>query len=186
MIRVRTQFTVPQGGPYLSTMYFGTAAATATQAEADAAVAATGAFWNTVKGAMGTTVSYATLTEVAQLDVDGTLTGLFTTTPQTGTGVVAAQLLPYASQALVRWATGSFVAGKQIKGRTFIPGITKNGDTDGKLDGPTQTLIQGAANTLNGVTTPPLVVWSKRWALTATVSSASVWNQFAVLRSRRD
>ena len=185
-LRVRTSFTGVTGSPWLSTMYFLQAAGAPTQANADAAVVKVGTYWTAIKAVMNNATSYTTLPDVAVLETDGTLTGSFATTPQTGTGASATDALPIASQGLVRWLTGSFVSGRQLRGRTFLPALTETASTGGV---PTATVI-GTINTANtaliAATDPRLAVWSKVHTTVVTVSSASVWTQFAVLRSRRD
>jgi hypothetical protein len=171
------------GGPYLATHYWG---GTDSQAEADAAVAAVGAFWGAVDNVMDSQITWATEPEVAILGVDGVVTGSLTTTPQTGSGAIASDSMPLASQALVRWFTPNFIGGRRLRGRTFIPGITTAGNTNGRLASATSTTIGTAATTLANVATPLLVVWSRIHGVAHPVSSASVWAEFASLRSRRD
>lgn len=186
MLRVRTVFTGVTGSPWMNTLNFGGPGQTGNQTDADAAVAATGAFWGAVDALINTAVSWATLPEVLFLGDDGVAAASFATTPATGTGAGAAEIMPFATQALIRTLTGVFVGGRQLRGRIFIPGLTEASNQSGSVIAATQTALQTAANTLNAVVTPPLAVWSKTHATVEPVSSATVWSQFAVLRSRRD
>lgn len=184
MLRVRTSFTSAiGGGPYLSTMYF---TGDDDQSGADAAVAAVGTFWGAVDALMDTEVSWATVPEVAVLDNSGVLQDVLATTPQSGTGAVTASSLPLASQALIRWITGGFVAGRRLRGRTFVPGLTTNALSNGRLASGTQTTLDAAAEALIADVNTTLAVWSKTNSLTFPVEQASVWNELATLRSRRD
>jgi hypothetical protein len=183
MMRYRTVFSGPQGSPWVSTMY----SSGISQAEADAFVAAVGAFWGAVDALMNTGVTWATEAEVEIVDpITGDITGTLVTTPQTGAGATVTELLPRIAQAVVRWRTGIFVAGREVRGRTFIPGLTELANTTGQLTPATQTTIQTAADTLNGVVGPTLNIWSRTHGVTHPVATASVWSQFSYLGSRRD
>lgn len=184
MLRVRTVFTSAiAGSPYLSTMYF--------TGDDDAsgaldAVTAVGAFWGAVDALMDSEVTWATEDEVVVMSNDGTITGSHSITPVTGAGALAAEALPLASQALVRWVTGQYVNGRRLRGRTFIPGLVEASNNNGRLVAASSTVIQNAANVLVAVATVDLAVWSKTHSVSFPVSSASVWSEFAILRSRRD
>lgn len=184
MLRVRTQFTGVQGAPWLSTFYFNAATEDATTAAA--AVSATGAFWNTVKALINTSVSYATLAQVDFISVTGSHTGAANTTPATGTGGAATSLLPVACQGLVQWRTGAYINNREVRGRTFIPGLTTGALNAGALASAAQTTINSAASTLIGNATVHLEVWDRTHSGQAQVVSGAAWSQFAVLRSRRD
>jgi hypothetical protein len=185
MLRVRTVFSGVQGAPWLSTFYF--QATTEGQTEASAAVTATGAFWTSVKARMGTQISYATQAQVDGIDVNGGHTGAWNTTPATGTGSLAGNLLPPAVQGLVQWRTGTYVNNREVRGRTFLPGLTTASNSSlGAFDTATATPVQTAINTLLGNATVHLSVWDRTHAGAATVVSGACWGQFAVLRSRRD
>lgn len=193
MLRVRTTFTGGQGAPYFSTFYF-SSTVPETQADADGANAHTGAFWNSLEGAFTNQLSWATDGNVDVMSPDGTLTGTFSVTPQSGVGAETGDPLPRSNQLLIRWSTGVFVNGRQVRGRTFVPGLTELNSTNGAVGASTIALIQPAINTLALAVNPHLVVWSRpcddctppRLGEVAGVDSGSVWSQFAVLRSRRD
>lgn len=178
--RVRTEFTGIQGSPWLSTMYFGTVGSAAD------AVAAVGTFWTAVQGLMNNSVNWATLPEVEEIGVDGTLIGIESTTPETGSGGSATDVLPPMTQALVRWRTGAVFGNRELRGRTFIPGLTESAAVDGNLDPTDAATIQTAAAALIADIDSALVIWSREHAQQILVATASVWSQFASLRSRRD
>ena len=183
MLRVRTIFTSALGGsPFMNTLYFGGAG---TQANADACVADVGTFWGAVDAQMDNETSWATEAEVAEIQTSGTLTGTFATTPQTGTGGVAGSALPKASQGLIRLFTGAFISGRRLRGRIFVPSLTTTAINNGVLAAATVTALQNAINALIASANSELTIWSKTNSQTASVSSAAVWNELAVLRSRR-
>jgi len=113
------------------------------------------------------------------------------TAPAAVTGVQPGDSVPRASQALIRWATAEIINGRRLRGRTFIPGITSTLTTDaGGLDGGAVAQLAQAANDFIDAAPAPMVVWHRpvngAGGSTGLVTIASVWDQFAVLRSRRD
>jgi hypothetical protein len=93
--------------------------------------------------------------------------------------------LPQASMILARWRTGVYLGGREIRGRTFIPGLgSENLGTNGELD-PTQlqsVVLSGTAL----INASALAVWSPTNGSLATVATSAVWPEFAVMRSRRE
>lgn len=183
MWRVRTVLTGLAGSPYLNTFYFDDDSAQTAQDAADAV----GAFWTAVDAFLPNTLSWSTEAAVDQLGVDGVLTGSTPTSTSNGTGAINAVLHNPATQALVRWNTGQFLGGRELRGRTYIPGMSNSTNTSSGTPDPTFTAaVDAAAEGLISDPNSELLVWSKRWSSSATVAAASVWNQWAVLRSRRD
>lgn len=182
MLRVRVVWNGIGGTPYLTTHYFvGT-----TQTEADDAVTATGNFWGALDNVLDSGMSWATDPEVTVIDfVSGAPLGAFTTTPVVGTGSVSSNALGFALQGLIRWRTGVFVGGREIRGRTFVPGITATGGGDGVPAAATITAMNNAATAFIAATPSVLVVWSRQHGQDEPATSGSAWTQFAVLRSRR-
>lgn len=107
------------------------------------------------------------------------------------TGVVTGAAAPKASQALIRWKTAQIVGNRLLQGRTFIPGIPAGALTAaGELNATYRVGLAGSAAALIDATNSALVVWSRptssRPGSTGLVTVASIWNELAVLRSRRD
>ena len=186
MLRVRTLFQGVTGSPWLNTLNFGGPTQTGSQIDADAAVVATGAFWGSVDALMNNQVSWQTLPDVLFLGDDGVAAGAFATTPETGNGASAVEILPFATQAVVRLLTGTFIGGRQLRGRIFVPGLSESSATAGSVTGASAATITAAANALLGAAGPDLAVWSRVNATVEPVSGVSTWSQFGVLRSRRD
>lgn len=187
MLRVRTGITGVIGGPYLNTMY---SINTATTLDAQNFSDAVGAFWTAVSSAVSADASWATEAEVAVMDeTTGNISQILTVTPTTGAGVAAGNLLSPATQGLVRWRTGQFIGGREIRGRTFIPAATVGSNSDGVPSAAYQTDLQGAADALNAANVA-FAIWHRPSPASAGVAheviSQSVWNKWAVLRSRRD
>jgi hypothetical protein len=87
---------------------------------------------------------------------------------------------------LIKWRTGIYLAGREIRGRTFIPGLDAFTNAEGVVDTTVHdALSDDLATWLGGLSAPPLI-WSRTHGDSAAVAAAEVWDQFAVLRSRRD
>ncbi len=115
LYRVQTVFTGVAGSPYYSTFHFSAGFGSAT-----AAVAAAGGFWNAVDGSMFNECTWDIPGEVEVIDDStGNIIAVENATPQSGTGGLSAQPLPPATQGLIRWRTGQFVGGREIRGKTF-------------------------------------------------------------------
>lgn len=182
LYRIRTVFTGVAGTPYLSTMFFQEATGTAQQA-----ATAVSTFWGAVDAYMHQDVLWDIEQDVEVIDdTNGQIQSVVTTTGGTGNGALTDDLLPPATQGLIRWRTGVFVGGREIRGKTFVPAMTESSSNAGQIAGVVQTGLQNAANTLVGTANANLAVWSRKNGVSEDVVSGSVWNQFAVLRSRRD
>lgn len=185
MMRVRVIIGAQSGGPYLATHFFGGTDLAGAQAASDAIAA----FWTTVSVQLANTHTWATSSTVDLVDpVTGKTTAAQVVTTVNGTGGVSpANLAPVATQGLIRWHTNTFVDGKEVRGRTFIPSIsTTRVATDGSPAGTLTGAMNSAAATLIAAAGSDLVVWSKKHGVAYSALSGSAWNKFAVLRSRRD
>lgn len=182
MLRVRTVFTGMQGAPWLSTAHFDDVAASAQDC-----VDAVGAFWGAVDSLMDNEVDWATQPDVEVVNpVNGQVTGIETTSPLSASGAQALEALPFATQGLIRWRTGVFVAGREIRGRTFVPGMVETGNDNGR---PGATAISAMNSSAIGLITDASTtfgIWSPARGQIAAVASGTAWSEFAVLRSRRD
>lgn len=185
MIRVRVVFAGVPGTPWLATHYF---SGDGTGGEAQLAVDAVRDFWLAVDNFMVNTVSWSTESAVAVMTTSpGTVTGLISTTVRSGAGGTAATLLPGMTNWIVNWRTGSFSGGRELRGKTYVPGPTESdNDTNGVPSGGSRTAIQTAADTLHAVATPSLQVWSRKNGVSSGVIAASVPAKWGSLRSRRD
>lgn len=130
-------------------------------------------------------------------DVTGVLTGSWSGGAQT---VVSGGSNPGYSApagATQRWSTDAVVDGHRLKGRTFlVPLASAAYDVDGTLGGSTVTTLTDAGAALVAATTANFSIWHRPIAAGAPhgpragtshfVTSASVNDMVAVLRSRRD
>jgi len=196
LMKVVTRFTGAQGSPWLNVMHFdGTAPFTAQDA-ADAVAA----FWGSADALMDTSVSWTVDPTVVEFDeADGTPTAFHTVSGGSGTGAVSDISLPYAAQGLVRLFTSSVVNGHQVRGRIFIPGLTRNNLGEGVLNSAAITALNAAAATLIADVDASFRIWARpvtaeqatpnrpeRDGSSHVVDAASTSSQFAVLTGRRD
>lgn len=105
----------------------------------------------------------------------------------TGSGNSAAD----ATQALIRWTTGTIVAGRRLQGRTFLPGTPTSSVSNGNLAGFAVSGINGAvaAWLADPTKSGGFSVWHRPKAggggSASAVVGGTVWGEFAVLRRRR-
>jgi len=181
--RVRTTFTGPMVvGGGVQDFYFDSNVGT-TQDAVDAAHT----FWTAAHDCFRVDTIAHFPSEVTILGANGVITGIDSVTaPGNVSGVDDSDPLPPQTQMLVRWRTGQFSNGREVRGRTFIPSA---GEATSFLGAPTASRVAAlaaAANTLVTDTSAQLVVWSRTHQVAFPVDSSSVWSKFATLRSRRD
>lgn len=181
IMRVRTVFNGVQGAPYYSNLYFD--ATTPTPVQVTNAVTQ---FWQDIKAVICNDLSWTVEGDVAVIDdVTGNISDIVQGTENSSVGTDSADMCPLTTQGLIRARTGTFVAGREIRGRIFIPCPSEGSNLQGA---PTSTytadLTGGAAALITaGV---DWVIWSRARGQSAQVGSVSTWNQWATLRSRRD
>lgn len=91
-----------------------------------------------------------------------------------------------AAGACVTWNTSLYLGGRRVRGRTFLVPLSMGAfQIDGTLAAATVTTLQTAAATLLGGT-PGLVIATAPGTGYASVTSASIRDKTAILRSRRD
>jgi len=114
-------------------------------------------------------------------------------TPANVPGLAAGNPVSNSDQALIRLRTGSFRGARRILGRINIPGISDNLTVGGELQPLLRTRLKAAADTLMGgsgdpswgVYSPPRSEPLFQGGILADVLETEIWNEFAVLRSRR-
>jgi len=135
-----------------------------------------------------TSSSWATEADVPTLNVGtGTIESIDATTPATGTGTAAGDALPPIAQGLLRLFTSTIVSGRLLRGRIFLPGAP---ESDSASTGGTSTTYrsdyEAAAAALIADANSDWSVWSQTHGVLANISSATIWNKWASMRSRRD
>jgi hypothetical protein len=190
MFRIRTAMQITAGNPLLSTMYFDT-----TGTDAASAASAVSDFWDALAPVLSTSLTWQVESTAAViLAADGSLVGLEPTgTFAPASGSETHDLLPPATQGLVRWVTSGVAGGRIIRGRTFIPGLTEDSSVTGV---PTSSLLASLGTAAGDFITAAagFGIWARpvatgphaRTGVFAGVENGTIWREFAVLRSRRD
>lgn len=149
------------------------------------------AFWATVAASMPNDVQISFPSEVVDVNTTtGLLTAVYEVTP--GALVTGGSTLEFAAPvgARAEWRTPAIVAGRRLRGRTFMVPLAGGAfATDGGLDETTRAFLQDAADDYidNSVfAAVQTVVWSRTHGILADITSAFVPDEAAVLRSRRD
>lgn len=185
MLRVRTVFTGVQGTPWYSNFYFGGN----TEGEAAAASVATDAFWGRLAPNMCTPLVWEVEQDVPTINATtDEITENFVVAPQGGAAVNSNPAMPLAAQALLRWRTGDYVAGRELRGRTSIPYLANAYVTDGRPSAILLSSLTAAATSLlsESAGAGGFAVYSRthhQWSL---VNAGTPWTEFSVMRSRRD
>jgi len=178
---VKVNWTGIQGAPLLSTFYFELGSALPQDC-----VDLVDAFLSDLAPKIFADADWATEPEVDEIDVvTGAIVGVSTTTPSTGSGSDSNTPFSFADQGLIRWKTTSFNNGRRLQGRMFVPVPTTSDDSNGVPSSTYKAALQSAADTFLASTDPELFIWSRVNGNASPVASASVWEQWAVLRSRR-
>lgn len=185
MLRVTVITNAPQGSPWYANHFFGGT----TEGEAVAASDAVRALYGSFDNHRPSTIGSSNDTEVHNIDPStGQTTEVFDVPQWTENGAHSFELLPYATQGLIRWRTGTFVNGRELRGRTFVPGLTEDYNVAGVPSGGLPALMAGYINTY--ITTSSAAgdpaVYSPTHKVAAIMTNGSFWSQWAVLRSRRD
>lgn len=123
----------------------------------------------------------------------GALVGQVAGTPPAAlTFTGATDLLPLQTQGLVQYGTNSFLNGRRVQGRQFLP-YPMEGQSD-SLGSPTsayRTAWQTAVNLLGTTITTPMAqrVWHRPkggiGGLSTVIITRTIGTKFAVLKSRR-
>lgn len=184
-LRVETVISGASGAPFFSRMNFvydGTGDPALAATNAAAAVAD---FWIAAGVVLSESLQWQVQQDVISYnEATGQPTASYPQGGQFGTFAAASEPLPWATQGLVQWFTGVYVGGRQIRGRTFVPGATEPSNVAGRPGGSFPTTLQAAAQALVDDADSTLGVYSK--GSTRPVTGTSVWAKWAVLTSRRD
>ncbi len=182
--RVRTIVTGVTGSPWYINTHWDA------QADADPTpqVQAMTDFWGAIKSYLDNACVYRVQPDVPVIETtDDQIVAVLTTDGSQTTGTGTTSALPYANQMLVRMQTGVYASGRQVRGRLIIPGPTATTSTvDGTISSSVRAAIDTAAAALTTSADESFRVYSKRNGAAYPVSTASTWEQYSILRSRRD
>lgn len=100
-----------------------------------------------------------------------------------GLGTATGEALPTQTQFLISWATGEYVDGKEVRGRTYLGAQTENSNTAaGDVVGTTVSAFQTAAGDLANAEI--LCINSPKHGALFQVTRASTTNMWATQRTR--
>lgn len=179
--RVNTVLTGLGGSPYFSTHWLDAV----TVGNAADAADAVGDFWIALTNAMVNDVFWQVENTVVEYSTPDTpITAHTVGAPPAGQGAGVEDPLPLAAQGMIRWQTGAYHNNRRVQGRTFVPGPPEGSNTaQGTVSVGYQSGVEVAADIL---VTRGIVVASRAANQFYPVGAAQVWDQWAVLRSRRD
>lgn len=195
IFRVRTTLSGFTGGPGLMTQYFSTAAAGFNEATAQLAVDRVRDALQAGSGLFSTNQTWSVSGSVDVLDeASGQMTNSIGVTARSGAGTAGGGIGPTPVGVAINWKTSEFKNGRRVQGRTFLVPVSGGSfEGDGTLSATAlaEAAEFHAAMRDAGATDLVLVVWSRPNAAGAGgsrhgVTSASVADKAAVLRSRRD
>jgi len=183
LYKSRLVFSGGAGGSGVSTMYFLAGGTVSAQDASDAH----GDFFNRIKGRQATSVRCTVDPEVLTIDVTtGTTMSAISVTNRTWLGEDGGDVLPWATQGLVKFPVGVFVAGRRLVGRSFIPGACEGSNTDGVPNAGYVADIDASAVLLATDTGNPLYVYSPTHHTAHPSQVPITVSRWASLRSRRD
>lgn len=184
MLRVTTVITGYDGAPCYNNLFYGL------DNRPQDALNHTRAVWEGLVTVMGVNARVNIDPVMAVIDpATGVITGTATGDPgDEMVGTYAGDILPPATQGLLQIRTGSYVGGRELRGRLYVPYMPEGTADNGKPNAGALAVLQYSAGQLAGdaATTNKVQVWSRKNGVIRPVSDVTVWSQFAVLRSRRD
>jgi uncharacterized protein (DUF2342 family) len=179
-------------GPGISVFHGRTDGVATTGAAAQSLANRVRTFWDAVKGLVPGGVTWTFPNEVTELDTSsGVLLGVHAvTSPADVVSGGASSSHSRPSGGRVDWNTSAVVAGRRLRGRTYIVPLTgAQYDSAGSLSTTCIATLESAATTYRstGVFTEATpVVWSRTHGILADVIGSSVTDRASILRSRRD
>jgi hypothetical protein len=180
-----TDWTTPSGSDFVTVTFWHTTPAVADQRQAWAD------FLDTCATSLDDNVSWNIRTVGREMDdVTGALTDAWgDATVQSGGGANSGDVVPDASQILVRWNTSTIINSRFVRGRNFIPGASTAAVDEGNLLAANILAISNGAAALIA-SANAFGVWHRPVSGAggdfSVATTASVWQEFAVLRQRRN
>lgn len=172
------------GGPGVSTFHADTSAGGYSDQDF---VDAVELFHENTKSLVSSGVGRVGENEVTILDLaTGQPTAVNSVTGFNIPGTASGERCPAVTQGLCEWLTGVYLNGRQIRGKTFMPGPTETFN-DG-VGVPTSGYVTGLQAVVNAyiAAAPFAAVYSRTHHAIAGISGGTAWNQWAYLRGRRN
>lgn len=106
-----------------------------------------------------------------------------------GNGSASGQPVPNGTQLLIRWNPQVIIGGRRLKGRTYVPGLASLAMDAGQVLAGVVSDFQAAADQFIDDCAGQFVTWRRpvngAGGASASVITASIWNEWAVQRRRR-
>lgn len=178
--RVTTLMTGTAGGPWVNQLWIADELSPTAQDAVDAVTA----FWQSLSGRIASGVTITQEPEVPLFSTPDTPVSVGSATVTETLTAGGANPLPPATQGLIRLRTATFNGTRRVLGKIYVPYLSEEFNVGaGTLESTTAALFTTSTNTLRNA---GLVVASRALNTFAPVIQGDAWNQFAVLRSRRD
>lgn len=185
MLETRVTFSGSTGGQMVSIMHWTAASEDVTSATAARQAAAD--FWAALDPYIVNEITWLVESAVGVRTPAGLLTGRIAGgSAISGQGGEAGEPLPWATQGLISWYTGSFAGGKEIRGRTYILGPSEEVQSNGTPNSTYIAALATAAQGLLGASGVEFAIWSRATQTVVPATAYGVPDMWAVLRSRRD
>lgn len=144
-----------------------------------------GDYYDSMQAGISTKVSFDGEPVVERIDeATGQPTGLESVDPWHFDGTNPGDPLPDSCQLLLHLRTGVFVAGRELRGRINIPGLTEDNNDGGGLSPASVANYVDLAKVLYQ-DDPKICVWSRVHQRHEEVKTIGVWAEWAILRTRR-
>lgn len=192
MIEVITDITTVAGSGMVSVHYFSDGA------EPAVVTAAISSFWADVATQCTTSTTFRVRSDGRIVAPEtGNLVGFYNSpiNPPVS-GSQPGQAVADATQGLIQWRTGVVSDGREVRGRTFVPGLQSAAVNNGNLSTGARAVLADAADGLIGDALG-FGVWRRPRVPSPTqplparpgsfeeATAASAWTELAVLRRRR-
>nr|CRY97389.1 hypothetical protein [uncultured prokaryote] len=183
---VLIDWIVPKGAGGVTVLFFAKESETAIQSQRDEI----NDFLNAKSSSFGIGVSGMVRKEGRILNEEsGTLVGAWSDPRTKGLADgFGTDTVPNSSQGLIRWNTGQVVDGRFLKGHTYLPGMSESVGVKGEVDPAVITSFNSVLASWIASGFGP-VVWHRPKSgvggAARIATSATLWNEFGVLRGRR-
>lgn len=144
-------------------------------------------FWGSLASWLGGGVTVTVQGSVEIVDpITGQPTGVDSATSRVTAFTASGDVLPWQTQGLIYWNTGSWVGGRQVRGRTFIPAnIEGYTDAVGNPSGSYLAALNTAADLISSSSLSVPGIYSRKHHNTYPIASHTVQSKWAVMRTRR-
>jgi len=181
--RTEVEINGLQGSPLYSRLHWDSTGFDG-QIGADAVANATHELWTDLAAFMHNQTVIAVMPEVALVD-DSTreTTAVFITSEANIAGALSTERIASGLQLVAQHRSGQFVGGREVRGRTFIPGLTESANDSGRPIGATRTAAAAAFDTWFTGHDPQGGILSIHGFFPA--MNTTIWTEFGFIDSRR-